>query len=311
MWSLGGSVTGYLKFIRSISLSVNPLSLALRYLHHTRTIGAFLATMALTLWVAQQADLLKDACREWFLSFLMFGAMLATAATCKQDPEALPLIGIIPLAITVLLGSMAYKAGRKVNVSLASAAMLSALLLVTHDAKNSALSWVFSRMTIKTIEPAVERLHGADTMALELASQRVDPKLFVLMPKEWVETNFKALAMLKAAGAKPGQVLHVATVANGVTILTDLKYGHGESPWSPVAAAVTPPDYKPPVDDLVNDADWILQDKDRPDYWEFLTHYRGDYIAENFVEVSSNDEWVLYGRKGSATAAQPVADAGK
>jgi hypothetical protein len=311
MWTLGGTVLGYLKFIRSISLSINPLVLALRYLHHTRTIGAFLVTMALSGWVAQQAGLLRAMRREWFLAFLMFGAMLATAATCKQDPEALPLIGIIPLAITVLVAALARDAGRTINVSLASAAMLSALLLATHDSKNSALSWVFSRMSIKTIEPAVERLHGADSLAVELVSDRVDPKLFALMPKEWVETTFKALALLKDAGAQPGNVLHVATITNGITILTDLKYARGDSPWSPVAAAVTPAAFKPPIDDMLSDADWILRDRDRDDYWEFLTHYRGEYIAENFKEVSSNNEWILYGRKNRSAAAPAAPSAGE
>jgi hypothetical protein len=315
MWSLGGSLAGYYKLLRSASLGVNPIALALRYVHHTRTIATFLTSMALTAWIAHQAGLLKETRREWFLAFLMFGAMLLTTAMCKQDPECLPFIGVIPLAMTVLAASLAAKERRPINVPMAVIVMLSALLLTVHDSKNSALSWAFSRMTIKTIEPAVARVQDADALAASLVSKRVDPKLFKLLPKKYVDSDFAALTLLKEAGAKPGEVLHVATIANGITVLTDLKYSHGESPWSPVAGASNPTAYKPPVDDLVSDADWILRDTNRPDYWEFLMHNRGPYIDENFDEVARKAEWILYHRKprdanasvpGDASAADSV-----
>jgi hypothetical protein len=310
MWSLGGSLAGYYKMIRSASLGVNPIALALRYVHHTRTIGAFLVCMALVAWIIHQAGLLKETRREWFLAFLMFGAMLLTTAMCKQDPESLPLIGVIPLAMTVLAAALAAAERRTLNAPMAAIVLLSALFLTVHDSKNSALSWVFSRMTIKTIEPAVERVQNADALAASLVSKRVDPKLFKLLPKKYVDSDFAALTLLKEAGAKPGEVLHVATIANGITVLTDLKYSHGESPWSPVAGAKTPTAYKPPVDDLVSDADWILRDTNRPDYWEFLMHNRGEYIDENFEEVAHKAEWILYRRKPRNANAPAAADAG-
>jgi len=167
-----------------------------------------LAGTAIVGWAAYKTGLVRETLREWFLASLMFGAWLAMASTCKQDPEALPLIGILPLGLIVVTAALARETCRRLDMRLAIPAMMIALLLMTHDAKNSALSWVFSRMTIKTLEPAVERYPDAGYEASQLiTSKRVDPKLFDMLSKEWVESTFAALPLLKeilgGAGRRP------------------------------------------------------------------------------------------------------------
>lgn len=309
MWCLGGSLSGYLHFLTTVPPEVHPLLLGLRFVHHTRTLGAFLIGMLLVGWMSYDARMLKETRREWFLAFLMFGSWLATASTCKQDPEALPLIGVLPLAMTVLTAALARQLNRSVDVRLALPPLLIALFLTMHDAKNSALSLVFSHMTIKTLEPPIERDPDGNYKAAKVVSDRVDPEIFALMPKEWVDKVMAGLKLLKESEATPGDVVYVAAIPNGISLFTDFKYPRGDSPWTPFEVAADPAVVPLPVDGFLSDAKWILEDLDNPATWNYITPKRGDYIEENFTPVAHNEQWVLYARRAKPAAVGD--DAGK
>lgn len=298
MASLGGSLTGYQAFLRSLTLEISPLALSLRFVQYTRTISIFLLGMLLAGWAVEEAGLLRELRREWLLALLMFGALLLMVSTCRQDPETLPLIGIIPLGVTVLAAALARRKSRPISLPLMTSALLVSLFLIGNEAKNSALSWAFSRIKIRTIEDPVENLPDAASRAAELATgERVDPQLFTMMPREWVEKNFAALALLKDAGATAGQTLFVATSANTVTLMTNLKYARGESPWWPFLFITHPTDAPLNIPHLLEDADWILRDLGDDACWRYLQHFRGDYLNRRFVEAARNDDWILYRRR--------------
>jgi hypothetical protein len=302
-WMLGGSVTAYLEFLRSVSLKVHPLAFALRFVQYTRTLGLLAVGMLMAGWLAYETGLIRQTRREWILTVLMCGALMAAASTCKQDPESLPLLGVVPLGVTTAVATLAQRNGRRIDHRLAAPVLLISLILVANDAKNSALSLAFSHVTFNTLEPPVERLSSADVEAIDISlSDRVDPRLFTLMPRWWVEDAFSALSLLSQARAAAGEVLYVSTEANGITVLTDLKHTRGESPWAAYSLTRNASDLKPTVEDFLSDADWILRDLSNPMSWENLTHYRGEYVEENFVPVASNDRWTLYQRRAAGHA---------
>lgn len=306
MAALGGSLMGYKSFLSSLSLEVSPLALSLRFVQYTRTIGIFLVGMLLAGWAAEECGLLRELRREWALAVLMFGGLLLMVSTCKQDPEAVPLVGIIPLSISILVASLGRSAGRAINLPLITAALCVSLLLVTNEAKNSALSWVFSRMTIKTIEDPVERSPEAAAEVAEVATaERIDPELYAMMPRSWVEQNLAALRLLKEAGTSAGQTLFVAAKADSVTIMTNLRYARGDSPWLPFEFASYPERAPLAYPELLSDCDWILRDRSDDASWRYLTHNRGEYLNEHFVETSHNDDWTLYRRRPAATSPVP------
>ncbi len=309
-WALGGSTPGYLAFLKTVSMRVHPVAFALRFVQYTRTISLFLVGALLAWAIAHESQLVRRMSREWFLAFLMLGATLVITGTCKQDQESLPLIGIVPLGLGTALAGYAAKSSRSINPRLAAPLLLVSLILITIDAKNSALSLVMARVPVKTFDPLVERLPHADSLAANVAlSARVDPALFSLMPRDWVEYTFAALALLKEGGATPGEVLFVSTDANGITMFTDLKPPHGETPWVAFAFAANPTDVAPTVDNFLADVQWILRDRNAPTCWENVKHFRGPFVDDNFSEVARNETWILYKRNDASAPASPSASA--
>jgi hypothetical protein len=301
-WALGVSVPGYLAFLKSVAMRVHPLAYAMRYLQYTRTLGILLIGIALIGGLIQDAGLWRQTHREWILAAMMTGALAVVVGTCKQDPESLPMLGIVPLGFAVIVASLAREFGRPLNTRLALPIVVLSLLLTVSDSKNCALSLAFSQMKINTLEAPVERLANASSIARNLPiNEAVDPDLFDKMPKAWVEETFAALELLKAADAPADKVLFVATEANGITPLTKLKHTRGESPWVPFAWAKDPTDVPPPVDNFLADADFILRDLRVTGTWQNLVHYRGQYIKENFTEAGGNDYWKLYARRNPSS----------
>jgi hypothetical protein len=107
--------------------------------------------------------------------------------------------------------------------------------------------------------------------------------------------------LLEEAGSKPGEVLFVATTADDVTLLTNMRYAKGGTPWWQLFLVEDPFQYPSPNRDFLSDADWILRDKNDPvsfghEVWQLIEHSRGSYLREHFQVAKESDDWIVYRR---------------
>lgn len=298
MGPLGGSVSSYFRFLDSLTFRENPLLLLLRYLQYTRSMGVFLFGVLLITWLANEAGLIKQLRREWLLMLMMCGTTLLSASTSSQDWEILPMLGVVPLGITVLIGSLALRSGRPINFKLAASAFVIALLLVVHSPKNGALSLIFSHMQVPHFSAAVDRHSQAEIDAMDLAlPARVDREMFTIMPKSWVVQQLSAIRLLDDYADDRQGVIFVATALNSIVMLTDFQNAVGQAAWWPFMFTASPQDVPPLHPHLLEDADWILRDLHDTDCWTYLQHHRSAYIDENFELAAKNDHWELYSHK--------------
>jgi hypothetical protein len=299
MASLGGSIASYLRFLSEMSVKVSPVMLALRFLHYTMTLGQFLLGIVLLLWFAYDTGLLRRLKREWVLIVLMLGTWLGSAATSAQDLEILPMLGIVPLAMTVLLVSVVRKESLPVNKYLVSTALAIAFLLIVHVPKNSILSWGFSHIkNVPTLAGPVERLSPGEltTREFEMAPQ-VNANLLAWLPRDFVDQQIDALSLIKRFGVNKGDTLFVAADQSSLNTLSGIDYPHRYVAWWPFIYLQEPETIALIDDQMLADADWILRDSYYEGFWRYLKHHRGGFIDQNFDEVGTEGQWTLYRRK--------------
>lgn len=304
MQVLRGSLTGYLRFLASTDIQISPFALGLRYIQYTVTPSLFLVGMLLAGWMAHQTGLWRAVWREWFLSVLMFGTVLATVSTCHQMPDTLPFLGVILLGVITATAIAAGKLNRTIASPLATTALLIATILLTHEPKNSAMSWISARIVLRTMHSQGQPM-VAEEVRTPPVNHRVDAQLFQQMPRSWVDSVQSALDLLKQGNVGAGDILFTATETDGVTMLTDANYARGQSPWWHYGLAARPEDGSLMDPNLTADAQWILRDLVNPSCWRYLTHHRGGYIDDNFVPIGENDRWRLYRRRDRTTRLAP------
>ena len=305
MVSAGCSVSGYFRFldIMASSFRVNPVRLTLRFLHYTRTLGVFSLGVALTVWLAYEAGLLRKFLREWVLVVLMLGSLMVSASTSAQDREVLPLLGVVPLGVTVALLSHMTRESIPKNKYLVLSALAISLLMIVHSPKNSLLSWAFSHISLDTLTLPVERISSTEveSLGLELASN-VDPNLFALMPKEWSLRQASALKLLEQAGYQEPDSIFVAADVSSINMLRGADYSKGHVVWWPIVFATSSESFPLTEEDLLHDAQWVLRDNVDGRIWEYLNYHRGEYFRSQFKESARDDQWTLYSRRNIPTA---------
>jgi hypothetical protein len=262
------------------------------------TLGQFLLGILVLIWCAYEAGLLRQLRREGVLIVLTLGTWITSAATSAQDQEILPLLGVVPLAITVLLVTVVREHALQVNKYLVSIVLAIALLLIVHLPKNSLLSWMFSHASVPTIADPVARLSRSDIERLDLElPPRVNPSLFGWMPKNFIANQLEALRLLQRFNVGENDVLYVAADQSSLNMFTGARYPKGYVVWWPFIY-LNQPEKLPLVDDrLLEDVDWILRGASFDDFWRYLNFHRRDYLQKEFEPVAEEGLWTLYRRK--------------
>lgn len=289
----GVSTWGYLSFLASLRPRVDPLLLLLRYTQYTRTLSLLLVALALVVTMAWRLGRVRELRREWGLVALMAAGMFVATSTSTQDPEAIPFLGLLPLAAAAaLFRRVASAAPRR-----GPAAMLALLVLALdlHAPKNALLSLPLSRIGLPALSAEVAAATELDPRSMSLLSRRVDPALPARLPAGFVAPVADALRLLAEAGADAGDVLLVATAADNVTVFTDLRYPRGGSPWW-FLNLTGPEAYPLPDPRFLADTRWILRPKGDDRFWRFLEARRAEALRSEFAHRSESADWILYER---------------
>jgi hypothetical protein len=289
---LGGSIEGYVAFLRSIPLRVHPLMVSLRIVHYTRTLGVCLAALVFAVWMAREAGVWRATRREFALAILMTGALVVSSSTAAQDPEDQPLLGVVPLGVAVAVASAAAREGRSVHPMLAASCLTFAALLLFHAPKNSVLSWVFSHAQPPTLGAPVE----LGTSAVAPVAPGVDAKMFDRMPAEWSRHQLDGLALL-AEHPDPKGPVFVAADTTPLVLMSGRPYAKGQAAWWPLIFAPSADSMALTRGDLLADARWLLRDLEKPLVWEYLEHHLPKVLAEEFELVGERPGWELYRRR--------------
>ena len=297
-----GSLRGYFTLLRAVPLKVGVFALVSRYVQFTRTMSVFMIAMLALAMVASRAGLARAMWREWFLAALIGGTMVLSVATASQNQEIIPFLGMVPMTAAVALQRRARREQVELNRPLAALAMILALSMLVHVPKDAALSWAFSKAHIKTLGPRPQLAGASSSLgAPSLVSNRVDPLLLSRLPADYGKRIRAALALLAEAGCKPGEVLFVATTADDVTLLTNLEYSKGGTPWWQLVLAENPAQYPVPNRDFLADTQWILRDKNDPvsfgyEVWRLIESVRGAYLRDHFHVAMESEDWIVYRR---------------
>jgi hypothetical protein len=297
-WWMDGSIVGYYRFLQSLPFKVQPILLSLRYLHNTRTLGVFGLAMLLVGWLAYDVGLAKQFRREWLLSLMMLGTFVVAASIASQDLEILPMLGIVPLGIIVMIARQVFQRGGRVNLQLAVPAVFASLLLIAHTPKNSVLSWAFSHSSVPSYAGPVARYSAAEIDALNIPlAPSVDKSLMTMMPTTWVDQQAAAIRLLNRPDVSREDVVYAATLSSSISLLTNHPAAVGQLAWWPEVHLSEPKKFVLLHDNLLEDTEWLLRDKAGSYAWQYLSYHRGKYIDENFKLVDENEHWQLYGRK--------------
>jgi hypothetical protein len=299
MAALHGSLLGSFDLLNSLSMKVTPVTTSLRFVHYTRTIGLFLLGVGLIGWMANEAGVLRLLQREGILGLLMFGTLLASAGTSAQDQEMLPMIGVILLGLVVVIILLSRATHHAVNRYLLTVSLAIAFLLIVHEPKNALLSWAFSHMPMATtIGAPVERFNFSDVAEIDCSlADDVDRRSLTMMPKKWMSSQLRGVAMLKKAGVNHSDVVFVASDVSPINMLTGGKYPIGTIAWWPSPFIDVPEKCKSVENSLLEDTDYVLRESADDLYWRFLMFHRGDYFHENFELIDETADWSLYARK--------------
>jgi hypothetical protein len=297
--AVGGSLMGSFDFIGSLAMKISPVTTCLRFIYYTRTIGLLLLASALAGWMAYEAKVSRAVLREVILAVLMFGTFLESAGTSAQDPEMLPMVGVVVLGLLTAIVIAAKATNLAVNNYLLAPALATALLLVVHEPKNGLLSLGFAHApAATTIGPPVESFAWTESSALEgFLSPRVNRTMLTMMPNDWMSKIMDGIKMLQDAGVEKQDVVFVAAEVSPINMLTGSKYPAGYIAWWPTQFLDEAEESALIDQDLLSDVDYLLRETVDQHFWRFLTFHRGEYIKEHFRVVAETPEWVLYARK--------------
>ncbi len=197
-----GPLLAYVKWVLAIHVPVSPLLLVFHYVQYTTT--AFLVLVG---WILCALAWTPDRVRSLILPSLYcvlgLGVVMVATASCVQDFEVMPCVGVLVLALAATTVRSARPAGPDGKLLAASAIV--AFLLLAAPVKDALLSRAFSRLHVPTFAEA----DAGDVHWGEIGYRYNLPAYYA--PVESVVPEMEEGLSLLEDVVKPGQTVWVAT----------------------------------------------------------------------------------------------------
>lgn len=297
----GSSVVAYAQAVATYKKGWDaPVLLLLgRYLQYTDMIFYLGLLLVLTYGVGVQSlhggrPLLRNA----VMCAVVAAGFFVVTATCCQDYNVVPLLGVVPLAAIVWVHRRSQ--GREAPLGMA-VAVLGTILLLGAFIKDAALASVFAVKRPPTLTAALSssREDEAELSALEARTQSSawSTLRYIRVP-DYTRDILAALALLESSGCAKGDVLYVCRPVDAVTPLTQCRYPRGARgvyAWHMVLTGAVEADLQNLYgDDFLSQTKWILRYAAEDGIWQRLERVQGENLAAHFEAVAQNGGWTLY-----------------
>lgn len=300
----GSSVTAYVQAVATFKKGWDaPVPLLLgRYLQYTDMIFYVGLLLLLTYGVGALGPgngrkLLRNA----VIGVAAAAGFLAVTATCCQDYNVVPLLGIVPLA-AILSVRRCSPANADGSLGMA-VAVVGTVLLLGAFVKDAALASTFMLKKPPTLLQSVLAARRGANPASSQPSPFEAGALATLRHVQIPEYNAEimaALALLERHGCAMGDVLYVCAPVDAVTLFTQCRYPKGTRgvyAWHMVLTGPVQADLPTLYgDDFLSQTKWVLRYQSPEPIWDRLQPAQGQYLAAHFEAVGHDGPWTLYRR---------------